>query len=171
MWHQVSGKFRHTNQPWSSLVERDVGSYLPNCRSNFVIAIDALLQLFCIFKNTTDYHWADTSLHLLLAIALPRYIFLPQRFRVERNCQNFENEWANPGALLVYCPSLKSNFYRKIAPRLQRALNSDRRSRSWAAWPLYQHHCPTLLCCQNDKNIILIHENSTKMSWIGAKYV
>ena len=29
MWHQVSGKFRHTNQPWSSLVERDVGSYLP----------------------------------------------------------------------------------------------------------------------------------------------
>ena len=121
--------------------------------------------------NTTDYHWADTSLHLLLAIALPRYIFLPQRFRVERNCQNFENEWANPGALLVYFPSLKSNFYRKIAPRLQRALNSDRRSRSWAAWPLYQHHCPKLLCCQNDKNIILIHENSTKMSWIGAKYV
>ena len=76
-----------------------------------------------------------------------------------------------PGPILVYFPSLKSNFYRKIAPRLQRALNSDRRSRSWAAWPLYQHHCPTLLCCQNDKNIILIHENSTKMSWIGAKYV
>ena len=29
------------------------------------------LLMYCIFINTTAYHWADTSLHLLLAVVLP----------------------------------------------------------------------------------------------------
>ena len=41
---------------WSSLVEGDEGSYLPNCQTNLVIALHALFLLFCIFINTTAYH-------------------------------------------------------------------------------------------------------------------
>ena len=52
------------NTTWSSLVEGDESLYLPNCQSNLVIAFDALSPLFCIFTNTTAYHWADKSLHL-----------------------------------------------------------------------------------------------------------
>ena len=55
-------------KPCTSLVEGDDGLYLPNCQSNLVIALDAL---FCIFINTTAYHWADMSQHLPQAIILP----------------------------------------------------------------------------------------------------
>ena len=41
---------------WSSLVEGGKGSYLPNCQTTLVIALDALSLLFCIFINTTAYH-------------------------------------------------------------------------------------------------------------------
>ena len=41
---------------WSSLVVGGEGSYLPNCQTNLVIALDALSLLFCIFINTTAYH-------------------------------------------------------------------------------------------------------------------
>ena len=43
-------------KPWSSLVEGGEGSYLPNCQTTLVIALDALFLLFCIFINTTAYH-------------------------------------------------------------------------------------------------------------------
>ena len=43
-------------EAWSSLVEGDEGSYLPNCQMNFVIALNTLSLLFCKFKNTTAYH-------------------------------------------------------------------------------------------------------------------
>ena len=42
--------------PWSSLVEGGEGSYLPNCQTTLVIALDAMILLFCIFINTTAYH-------------------------------------------------------------------------------------------------------------------
>ena len=41
-------------------------SYLPNCQTTLVIALDAPSLLFCIFINATAYHLTDTSLHLLL---------------------------------------------------------------------------------------------------------
>ena len=44
--------------------------YLPNCQSNLVIALLALSLLSYNFINTTAYLWADTSRHLLLAVAL-----------------------------------------------------------------------------------------------------
>ena len=57
--------------PWSSLGGGDEDSFLPNCQSNLVIALDAQSLLFCNFIKTAAYHWADASLHLLLAVALP----------------------------------------------------------------------------------------------------
>ena len=42
--------------PWSSFVEGGEASYLPNCQTTLVIALDALSLLFCIFINTTSYH-------------------------------------------------------------------------------------------------------------------
>ena len=65
----------HSTEAWSSLVEGGEGSYLPNCQTTLVIALDALFLLFCIFINTTAYHWADTSLHLLLRIHLEHYVY------------------------------------------------------------------------------------------------
>ena len=62
----------HRDGTWSSLVEGDEGSYLPNYQSNLAIALYALSLLFCIFVNTTAYHCADTSLHLPLAVTLPK---------------------------------------------------------------------------------------------------
>ena len=56
---------------WRTLVEGDEDSYLPNRQSNLVIALYALSLLFCNFINTTAYHWADTSLHIPLAVGLP----------------------------------------------------------------------------------------------------
>ena len=44
---------------------------MPNCQSNLAIVHDALSILFCIYINTTAYHWADMCLHLPLAVALP----------------------------------------------------------------------------------------------------
>ena len=41
---------------WSSLVEGDEGSFLPNCQANLVIALHALSILFWHFINTTAYH-------------------------------------------------------------------------------------------------------------------
>ena len=41
---------------WSSLIEGGEGSYLPNCQTTLVIALDALFLLFCIFINTTAYY-------------------------------------------------------------------------------------------------------------------
>ena len=49
----------------------DEGSYLPSCQTNLVIALHELSLLFSHFIITTVYHWADTSLHLPLAVALP----------------------------------------------------------------------------------------------------
>ena len=43
-----------TANPWSSLIEGGEGSYLPNCQTTLVIALDGSL-LFCIFINTTAY--------------------------------------------------------------------------------------------------------------------
>ena len=40
----------------SSLVEGGEGSYLPNCQTHLVIALDAVFLLFCIFINITAYH-------------------------------------------------------------------------------------------------------------------
>ena len=45
-----------THHPWSSLVERGEGSYLPNCKTNLVIALYTLPLLFCKLLNTTAYH-------------------------------------------------------------------------------------------------------------------
>ena len=42
--------------PWSSLVEGGEGSYLPNCKTNFVIALYTLSLLLFKFINTTAYH-------------------------------------------------------------------------------------------------------------------
>ena len=39
-----------------SLVEGGEDSYLPDCQTNLVIALDALSLLFCIFINRTAYH-------------------------------------------------------------------------------------------------------------------
>ena len=47
--------------------ERGEGLYLPNGQTTLVTALDALSLLFCIFINTTAYHLADTSHHLILA--------------------------------------------------------------------------------------------------------
>ena len=58
--------------PWSSLVEGDEGSFLPNCQSNLVIVIDALSLLFSIFINTTAYHCEDTSLKSPICSHAPR---------------------------------------------------------------------------------------------------
>ena len=41
---------------WSSLVEGAEGLYLPNCETNFVIALYTLSLLFFKFINTTAYH-------------------------------------------------------------------------------------------------------------------
>ena len=41
-----------------------------NGQSNLDIALHALSLLFWYFINTTAYHWAGTSLHLLLVVAL-----------------------------------------------------------------------------------------------------
>ena len=41
-------------------------SNLPNCQTNLVIVLYALPLFFCNVINTTAYHMADTSLHLLL---------------------------------------------------------------------------------------------------------
>ena len=53
--------------PRSSLVEGDEGSYLSDCQTNLVIK----LHLLSLFLGTLAYHYADTSLHLLLAVARP----------------------------------------------------------------------------------------------------
>ena len=47
---------RRTKKANSSLVEDREGSYLPNCQTNLVIALDALSHLYCIFINRTAYH-------------------------------------------------------------------------------------------------------------------
>ena len=54
-----------TIQPWSSLVEGGEGSYLPNCQTTLVIALDSLSLLFCIFESTTVYHLGRYYLLLL----------------------------------------------------------------------------------------------------------
>ena len=41
---------------WSSLVEGAEGLYLPNCETNFVIALYTLSLLFSKLINTTAYH-------------------------------------------------------------------------------------------------------------------
>ena len=40
-------------QSWSSLSEGVEGSYLPNCQTNFVIALCTLFPMFCKFINAT----------------------------------------------------------------------------------------------------------------------
>ena len=52
----VCSHIHYIDQSWSSLVEGGEGSYLPNCQTTLVIALDALSLLFCIFINTTAYH-------------------------------------------------------------------------------------------------------------------
>ena len=51
-----------------SLAAGDVQSYL-------VIALHSMSLLFYNFRNTTAHHWADTSLHLPLTVALPKKSF------------------------------------------------------------------------------------------------
>ena len=41
----------------------------------FVYCPWCTVSYFCIFINTTAYHWADASLHLSLAVALPNWAF------------------------------------------------------------------------------------------------
>ena len=41
--------------PWTSVVEGDEGSYLPNCQTNLLIALYKLSLLFCKLINTTAY--------------------------------------------------------------------------------------------------------------------
>ena len=45
----------HTVKTWSSLVEEDEGSYLPNCQTNLVFALCTLSLLFCKFINATAF--------------------------------------------------------------------------------------------------------------------
>ena len=52
---------------FSRRIRRLVG-ICPIVNQNLVNALDVV---FCIFINTTAYHWADGSLHLQLAFALP----------------------------------------------------------------------------------------------------
>ena len=47
--------------PWTSLVEGDEGSYLPNCQSNLIIFLHTSFLLFCSFINTKVYLWAEMS--------------------------------------------------------------------------------------------------------------
>ena len=54
-----------------SLVSGDKGSYLPNCKTNLVIALRELSLFFWHFINTTGSTWANTS--LLLAVTLLNY--------------------------------------------------------------------------------------------------
>ena len=44
------------------------GLYVPNCQSNLVFSLDALSLLFGVLINTTAKHWADISLHFMLAV-------------------------------------------------------------------------------------------------------
>ena len=70
--HSFKGNLHlRTSWAWSSLIEGDEGLHLPNCQANLVYALHALSLLFWHFINTTAYHWADMSLHLPLAVALP----------------------------------------------------------------------------------------------------
>ena len=70
--------------------------------------------------------------------------------------------WANPGLLFVSFPT---NFYRKNC-RLQQDLNSDRRSRRWACWPLYRHPRPVdelflLMPYKRPRSLRIIHKFKT----------
>ena len=60
-----------TFEAWSSLVEGDDGSYLPNCQSNLVIALHALSLLFCNFTNTIYFFLQIRAFISMLAVVLP----------------------------------------------------------------------------------------------------
>ena len=47
------------HQPWSSQVEGDEWSYLPNCQTNLVIVLLEMSPLFWYFINTTAYNWGS----------------------------------------------------------------------------------------------------------------
>ena len=65
------------NHSWSSLVEGGEGSYLPNCQTNLVIALDALSLLFCIFINTTAYHLISCSAAVtIILLQRPRLLII-----------------------------------------------------------------------------------------------
>ena len=57
----------------NSFVAGDESLCLPNGQSNLVIVLHSLSLLFCTFINTTAYCWSDTSIDLLLSVALPAH--------------------------------------------------------------------------------------------------
>ena len=81
--------------PFGLIHEGNEGWYLPNCQSNLVIALHALSLLFCYFISTTAYLWADLSLHLPLAVALPVKKHLILWFELTSSCSwaPFYNHW------------------------------------------------------------------------------
>ena len=91
----------------SSLVEGNEGSYQPNNQTNLVIALhDTLSLLFCHFINTSAYHWAYTSLHLLLAVALPTFS-ISVYFSVK---MNFSLSLSQSLLISLYPSSRKNSF-------------------------------------------------------------
>ena len=82
-------QFNFSNvKSWRSLAERDEVLYLTNCHTNLVLALHALSLLFWHFINTTLTTWADTSLHLPLAAALPSKVFYKKRRVAPLHVQN-----------------------------------------------------------------------------------
>ena len=56
----------------SSFAEGAEGSYLPNCKTNLVIDFKCCIYSFFVISQTQLHTtWAVTSLHILLAVALP----------------------------------------------------------------------------------------------------
>ena len=54
--HSLSTSDASPRGPWSSSEEEGEGLYLPNCQTNFIIALYRLSLLFYKFINTTAYH-------------------------------------------------------------------------------------------------------------------
>ena len=59
-WSLTGNTYR---EPWSSLVDGDEGSYLPNRHTDLIIVLHELSRLFRNFINTTAYHlgWSKPS--------------------------------------------------------------------------------------------------------------
>ena len=61
--------------PWSSLIEGDEGSYLPNCNSNLVITLHELSLLFCNFINTSAYRLGRYEPSCTISCCAPQPIY------------------------------------------------------------------------------------------------
>ena len=62
--------------PWSSLVEGDEGSNLPNCQTNLVIALHAVSLLFCKVINTAAYHLGRYMPSSPVSCCTPHIVYL-----------------------------------------------------------------------------------------------